>query len=219
MKKDKLLSYGVSPDIVSREIYVHRRLIHDNIVSLYNNYEDNDNYYMILDYANGGSLFSKIKKCKRGLDEDTSFRYFIQAASSIAFLHENNIVHRDIKPENFLTYTNGIVQLCDFGSCRDVNDEERRTFCGTYEYMAPEMVQDQPYSFGIDVWALGILLYELTHGYSPFRAQSKKVNPNKEEWEEIFKNIVKYNFTIDKPLSKNLCDLITSKESLNSLLL
>ena len=71
--------------------------------------------------------------------------------------------------------------------------------------MAPEIVKDQPYSFGIDVWALGILLYELTHGYSPFRAKTSEGD------DEIMRNIVKYKFKIEKKLSPHLEDLIQSK--------
>ena len=123
-------------------------------------------------------------------------------------MHQHKLVHRDVKPENFLIDSNGIVRLCDFGWCRDFEEGDRSTFCGTYEYMAPEILKDQPYSYGIDVWALGILLYELTHGYSPFRATTQ------EGHDEIMRNIVKYKFKIEKNLSPTLEDLILSKYSI-----
>lgn len=203
MDKEKLSSGGMNSDMIYREIMIQRRLNHDNIIRLFSSEEDDKNYYLILEYAIGGTLFGKIKKMKTGFDEDTSFKYFIQASAAIAFLHENKLVHRDIKPENFLIDSNGIIRLCDFGWCRDLNDGQRNTFCGTYEYMAPELVKDQPYSYGIDTWALGVLLYELIHGYSPFRSIKNKNNED-----EIIQNIVKYKFKIEKDISKELEDLI-----------
>ena len=126
--------------------------------------------------------------------------------SAINFLHSNNLVHRDLKPENILIDDKDNVKLCDFGWCVDLTTGNRVTFCGTYEYMAPEIIKELPYDYSIDSWSLGILLYEMTHGYSPFRAQVDEG----EEYVEIFKNILKYNFKIEKPLSKNCQDLITS---------
>ena len=160
-----------------------------------------------MDYVTGGTLFKLIKR-SNGMDEKTAFKYFISAASAINFLHENNLVHRDLKPENLLLDENGEVRLCDFGWCVKCDDGARSTFCGTFEYMAPEIINENCYDKSIDVWSLGVLLYELLHGYSPFRATKTK---NKDdEYKEIFKNIVKFNFQIDKKLSENCSDLIKS---------
>jgi len=209
MEKEKIIETGASLDIINREISIHRRIDHENIVKLYSHYEEEKFYYLIMEYINGGSLFSYIKK-SRGADEKNAFKYFIQACSAVNFLHENNLVHRDLKPENLLIDDKGNLKLCDFGWCVDITGGSRVTFCGTYEYMAPEIVKEVPYDLGIDVWSLGILLYELTHGYSPFRSQKD----NYDDYNEIFKNIIKYKFKIEKDLSKGCIDLITSNNYL-----
>ena len=120
-----------------------------------------------MEYAHNGTLFQTIKN-KQMQDEKTAFTHFIQAASAVLFLHENNLVHRDLKPENLLVDENNIVKLGDFGWCVELTLGNRVTFCGTYEYMAPEILKEKPYNQGIDIWSLGILLYELLHGFSPF---------------------------------------------------
>ena len=205
MDKTKVIESGASHEIIYREIAIHRRIIHENIVRLYSNFEDENNFYLIMEYINCGTLFSLIKKSKC-IDEKKAFKYFIQAVSAVNFLHENNLVHRDLKPENLLIDENDNLKLCDFGWCVDVSTGNRITFCGTYEYMAPEIIKEMPYNFSIDVWSLGILLYELTHGYSPFRAS----NAENDDYAEIFKNIIKYNFKIEKDISKGCKDMITS---------
>jgi len=113
-----------------------------------------------------------IKKSK-GIDEKSAFKYFIETASAILFLHTNDLIHRDLKPENILLDENNNVKLCDFGWCVELKEDDapRKTFCGTYEYMAPEIVKETPYDKSVDIWSLGILLYELLHGYSPFRVR------------------------------------------------
>jgi serine/threonine protein kinase len=209
MQKKKIDEAGASKDIIIREINIHSRISHDNIIKLHSYEEDLDSYYLILEHANAGTVFSLIKRQKGGFDEATAFNYFIQSAAAVAFLHENGLVHRDIKPENLLITEDGTVKLCDFGWCVEISMGNRQTFCGTYEYMAPEVIKEKPYNQSIDVWSLGILLYELLHGYSPFRAKGN--NEEDEEYAEIFKNIIKYNFKIDKPLSEHCKDILTSK--------
>jgi serine/threonine protein kinase len=206
MEKSKITETGMDLEVIYREISIHRRLMHDNIVKVYNHYEDKENVYLIMEYMNAGTIFNLIKK-NRGIDEYKAFRYFIQAVSAVYFLHQNSLVHRDLKPENLLLDKDDNLKLCDFGWCVDVSSGTRQTFCGTYEYMAPELIKEIPYDYAIDVWSLGILLYEMLHGYSPFRSQTK----NDEDYAEIFKNIIKYNFKIEKDISKNCKDLIESK--------
>lgn len=207
MEKNKIIESGASLDIIYREISIHRRVIHENIVRVYSHHETEDSFYLIMDYINSGTLFTIIKKSK-GMDEKRAFKYFIQVTSAVFFLHEHNLIHRDLKPENLLVDENDNVRLCDFGWCVDVSTGNRLTFCGTYEYMAPEIIQERPYDNSIDIWSLGILLYELIHGYSPFRADCED---EEEEYNEIFKNIIKYKFKIDKDsISANCKDLINS---------
>jgi serine/threonine protein kinase len=207
MYKKRILETGAKLDIVRREIDIHSRLIHPNIIKLYSYHEDELAFYLILEYANSGTLFTTIRKSK-GLEEKNAFNYFIQVATAINFIHENNLIHRDIKPENLLIDENNNIKLCDFGWCIELEIGNRTTFCGTIEYMAPEIIKEMPYDKSIDVWSLGILLYELIHGYSPFRADGDQ----EEEHTQIFKNIIKFKFKIDKPnLSKSCMDIITSK--------
>ena len=88
-------------------------------------------------------------------------------------------MHRDIKPENLLIDQFWNIKLCDFGWAAENINTKRATFCGTYEYMAPEMVFNSHYDYRVDIWALGVLLYEMIHGCAPFKGNS--VNEVKEK--------------------------------------
>jgi len=223
MHKKKLIESGEILDIVYREISIHRRLIHENIVKAYSHHEDDKFIYLILEYINYGTLFDTIKN-SNGFDEDKAFKYFIQTVSAVCFLHDNKLIHRDLKPENLLLDENDNLKLCDFGWCVHMKEGYRITFCGTYEYMAPEIFQQKPYDFSTDIWTLGILLYEMIHGYSPFRAKdiedssfNQEINDDeddeendKDDLEEIYKNILNYDLKFEKEISKNCEDLIKS---------
>ena len=207
ISKEKMKQVGVDGSVIQREIDVHIRINHPRIIKLHSFLEDKYNYYLALEYAPNGNLYQYIQK-KKGMPESEAFKYFIQVSSAIYFLHKYVYVHRDIKPENILLDKNLDVKLCDFGWCVSVEKGERTTFCGTYEYMAPEMVNDELYDMGIDIWSLGVLLYEMIHGYSPFRAHNNQAQDPKSAQVEIFLNIKNNKYTIDKQISEECTDLI-----------
>ena len=207
ISKEKMKQVGVDGSVIQREIDVHIRINHPRIIKLHSFLEDKYNYYLALEYAPNGNLYQYIQK-KKGMPESEAFKYFIQVSSAIYFLHKYGYVHRDIKPENILLDKNLDVKLCDFGWCVSVEKGERTTFCGTYEYMAPEMVNDELYDMGIDIWSLGVLLYEMIHGYSPFRAHNNQAQDPKSAQVEIFLNIKNNKYTIDKQITEECTDLI-----------
>ena len=111
----------------------------------------------MLEYAEGGSLNDKIKFGYGNLAKDKIKKIFRDVCHAVTYLHSLKYMHRDIKPENVLLTANHQAKLCDFGFAAIL--EYRSTLCGTYEYMAPEMIQEKPYDNKVDIWALGILLF------------------------------------------------------------
>ncbi|EGR28202.1 protein kinase domain protein [Ichthyophthirius multifiliis] len=158
---------------IEREIRVHSQLNHPNIIQYYDSFQENELVFIVLDYAQNGNLYSYLQK-KKHFSEKEAFKFFYQTCQALKYLHEMNIVHRDIKPENILIDENLQVKLCDFGWCTEDMENPRNTFCGTYEYMAPEIVFRQQYDYRIDIWALGVLIYEFLHGSAPFKGKSLK---------------------------------------------
>ena len=206
-KKKFKQMYG-KVDIIKNEISIHSKLIHENIIRLYNAYKDENSINLIMEYAKSGNLFELLSKPenKKGLDEQRAFDYFIQVVNAVYFLHQNNIIHRDIKPENILIGKKGLLKLCDFGWAKELNLENRSTFCGTMEYMAPEIVGSENYDFSVDIWSLGILLYELIFGHSPFKAKNMK---------SVILNIKSHDLTYEKPISLECRNLIEKLLNIN----
>ena len=120
--------------------------------------------YFLLEYASNGCLLFYIH-AREGLPERLALRFFYQTARAVEYMHKNNLLHRDIKPENILLNKDFNVKLCDFGwSCYLEEDDYRTSVCGTYEYMSPEILGNQYHTNKVDIWCLGILLYEMLHG-------------------------------------------------------
>ena len=97
------------------------------------------------------------------MTETKQIKIFKQICEAVNYMHENKLIHRDIKPENILLSEDLVPKLSDFGWSVIVNTKNRSTFCGTFEYMAPEMYENEEYSYSVDIWGLGILLYEIFH--------------------------------------------------------
>ena len=155
---------------LKNEIKIQKRLTHPHIIRLYEYFQDEQNIYLVMEYAENGSLFFYIRKKMKlnKLTERESFVFFFQTCIGIDYLHKNSIIHRDLKPENLLLDKRGNIKLCDFGWSAKEQDV-RNTFCGTLDYMAPEMLEKGKYDHRVDIWSLGILLFELLHGVAPFK--------------------------------------------------
>ncbi|XP_072941846.1 ribosomal protein S6 kinase alpha-1-like [Epargyreus clarus] len=138
------------------------------IVSLDLAFKDNIYLYFILPYIAGGEMFTYIQKYGN-FSESLSKFYASQVTLALEYLHHCDIVHRDIKPENILVDTNGYLKLCDFGFCK-ILKKKTWTLCGTPEYLAPEVILSKGYSFPVDWWALGVLIFEMGAGHPPFFA-------------------------------------------------
>ena len=202
MDKKKLFSLLHSLNSIQKEIDIQSKIDHPNIVKLLYVKETHISYDLVMEYASMGSLFHYIRKYK-GLNENKTFSLFIQVVNAVNFMHSNDLIHRDIKPENILIFENNIIRLCDFGWCVKLEGHQRGTFCGTTEYMSPELVNHQGYGKEIDVWSLGILLYEMIHGYSPFRPNKRKFNEK-----DVMENIKNHNLIFGKTVSDECQQLI-----------
>lgn len=189
MYKSQLIKHRVV-DNLRREILIQSHLRHENVLRLYSFFWDEEKIYLVLEVANKGELYAVMGQNQeniereaqergvepeyRGLPEDTAKSYFKQMVLALMECHKKHVIHRDIKPENILVSVdkNGkdILKLGDFGWSVHLQDkrERRMTLCGTLDYLAPEMVRKEAHQFGVDVWALGVLLYEFLVGRPPF---------------------------------------------------
>ena len=163
----------INMDKILYEINLMRKLNHENITKILETFEDEQFYFIIMEYINGGNLFSYVKK-RRKLSEKVSKFIFRQIILGIQHIHSKLIVHRDIKLENILIDMNNNIKICDFGigMILSSENEELHNHCGTPMYIAPEIIlstKERGYKgFPVDIWSAGIALYIMISGKLPF---------------------------------------------------
>ena len=147
---------------------------HPFIVRLHYAFQTEGKLYLILDFLRGGDLFSRLSKEVMFTEEDVKF-YLAELALALDHIHKLGIIYRDLKPENILLDTEGHISLTDFGlSKQPLDDSKAYSFCGTVEYMAPEIVNRKGHTFTSDWWSFGVLMFEMLTGALPFQGSNRK---------------------------------------------
>lgn len=179
---------------------------HPFIIRMWGTFQDSKAVFMIMDYIEGGELFTLLRKSQRFPNPVAKF-YAAEVCLALEYLHSHGIIYRDLKPENILLDKNGHIKLTDFGFSKEVKDVTY-TLCGTPDYIAPEVVATKPYNKSVDWWSFGILIFEMLSGYTPFYDSS----PMK-TYENILSGQIKYPDYFHKDVLDLLQKLITKNLS------
>uniref|UniRef100_A0A8C8DWM5 Protein kinase C n=1 Tax=Oryzias sinensis TaxID=183150 RepID=A0A8C8DWM5_9TELE len=147
---------------------------HPYLTQLYCCFQTKDRLFFVMEYVNGGDLMFQIQRSRK-FDEARSRFYAAEVTSALMFLHRHGVVYRDLKLDNILLDAEGHCKLADFGMCKEgiLNGVTTTTFCGTPDYIAPEILQELDYGPSVDWWALGVLMYEMMAGQPPFEADNE----------------------------------------------
>ena len=165
---------------IRREIEIHLNIVHKYIIQMYGYFYDSEKLYLVMEYCGENGDMFKLLRNRNSLEYNLVKKYIRQVAMAVEHLHRMDIIHRDIKPENILIDNDDNIKLCDFGWSVCNKDKRRGTFCGTLDYLSPEMCENKIYDKGVDVWCIGVLCYELICGDTPFDTSSKPTHVSKQ---------------------------------------
>lgn len=185
--------------MVERSVLL-KGLQHPFLVGLHFSFQTPHTLYFVLDYVNGGELFYHLQR-DGSFSESRATFYAAEMCAALGYLHSLGIVYRDLKPENILLDREGHVMLTDFGLCKEgiAAGGIMHTFCGTPEYLAPEVLRGQPYSPAVDWWALGTVVFEMICGLPPFYSCNKA---------KMFENILHAPLQLRSGVSEAACSLL-----------
>eukprot|EP00494_Astrolonche_serrata_P027951 UN28216 len=130
-------------------------------------YKDKHHVYFLLELCQGGDLFARLRR-EQYFENDTARFYAACVIEAFDHMHRKNIIYRDLKPENLVLANNGYLKITDFGFAKHVPNGRTYTFCGTPDYLAPEIITGSGHHKGVDWWTLGILIYEMLTALPPF---------------------------------------------------
>uniref|UniRef100_A0A4W3IN83 Protein kinase C, theta n=1 Tax=Callorhinchus milii TaxID=7868 RepID=A0A4W3IN83_CALMI len=173
---------------------------HPFLTHLYCTFQTNENLFFVMEYLNGGDLMFHIQNCQK-FDAKRSMFYAAEIVCGLQFLHSKGIVYRDLKLDNVLLDRDGHIKIADFGMCKEniINEAKTCTFCGTPDYIAPEILLGQKYGTSVDWWSFGVLLYEMLIGQSPFHGNDE---------DELFQSIRTDDPFYPRWLSKEAKDIL-----------
>ncbi|KAL2083948.1 hypothetical protein ACEWY4_019466 [Coilia grayii] len=200
LQKHTILQRKEQHHIMCERSVLLRALHHPFLIRLHYCFQTNDKLYFVLDYASGGELFYHLQREQVFLEPRARF-YAAEIASALGYLHALDIIYRDLKLENVLLDRHGHILLTDFGLCKEGVDREGRTgtFCGTPEYLPPEVLEQKDYDRTTDWWALGVVLHEMLYGQPPFFSESRS---------RMLQNILHQPLVLKPGVSKSARDLL-----------
>ncbi|XP_031714790.1 protein kinase C theta type [Anarrhichthys ocellatus] len=170
------------------------------LTHLHCTFQTKENLFFVMEYLNGGDLMFHIQYCHKFDVHRTTF-YAAEIICGLQFLHSKGIIYRDLKLDNVLLDSEGHIKIADFGMCKENMQEQSRTatFCGTPDYIAPEILLGQKYNSSVDWWSFGVLLYEMLIGQSPFHGSDE---------EQLFQSIRTDNPPYPRWLTKDAKDIL-----------
>ncbi|KAF6105689.1 protein kinase C epsilon [Phyllostomus discolor] len=176
---------------------------HPYLTQLYCCFQTKDRLFFVMEYVNGGDLMFQIQRSRK-FDEPRSRFYAAEVTSALMFLHQHGVIYRDLKLDNILLDAEGHCKLADFGMCKEgiLNGVTTTTFCGTPDYIAPEILQELEYGPSVDWWALGVLMYEMMAGQPPFEADNE---------DDLFESILHDDVLYPVWLSKEAVSILKAK--------
>jgi len=172
------------------------------LAKLHFSFQTDDNLFLVMDFINGGELFFHLSNEKRFSEDRTKF-YSAQIVAGIEYLHNLGVIYRDLKPENLLLSAQGNIVMTDFGLSKqglEAKDARTATFCGTPEYLAPEIIKGEEYTKAIDWWSVGTIIYEMLTGLPPFYTDDE---------EHMYTKIMTAELVFPNFLSPEVIDIIS----------
>lgn len=202
LRKDVVLAKGELAHTLT-ENNVLAKCSHPFLTSLKYSFQTPDHLCFVMEYVNGGELFMHLRKSKIFSEERVCF-YGAEIALAITYMHENGIVYRDLKLENILLDSEGHIKITDFGLSKEemAFGATTTTFCGTPEYLAPEVLEDSEYGRAVDWWGLGVIMYEMMSGKLPFSAPPG-------DWDRLFQAVLTQEIVYPATMSPAAKDLLS----------
>nr|XP_046177216.1 protein kinase C iota type-like [Oncorhynchus gorbuscha] len=175
---------------------------HPFLVGLHSCFQTESRLFFIIEYVNGGDLMFHMQRQRKIPEEHARF-YSAEISLALNYLHERGIIYRDLKLDNVLLESEGHIKLTDYGMCKEGlrPGDTTSTFCGTPNYIAPEILRGEDYGFSVDWWALGVLMFEMMAGRSPFDIVGSTDNPDQNTEDYLFQVILEKQIRIPRSLS------------------
>ncbi|CAF4927295.1 unnamed protein product, partial [Rotaria sp. Silwood1] len=191
---------------------------HPFLVGLHSCFQTPSRLFFVIEFVTGGDLMYHMQR-QRKLPESSARFYAAEITIALHFLHEHGVIYRDLKLDNVLLDADGHIKLTDYGMCKEgldfKRDERTSTFCGTPNYLAPEMLRNHDYNFSVDWWALGVLMFEMMAGRSPFEIVGSAENPDLNTEDRLFQVILEQPIRIPRSLTvkaKNVLEGFLNKD-------